>query len=289
MKKNDKLRLHVLEELRTRGPLASREIEDKSEKAWHSSGWTNERNVSRMLDFLLAQGKVMVAGRSGIQKLWDIAERCLPPWTPRTVISDYDVDRLSMQKSLRALGIATQRQIMTHFSSGRYSDPTKVLNDLESEGIISQVEIDEVRNGKKWYIHSKDIRILDLLHEDHFEPRTTLLSPFDNLIIDRERTKGFFDFEMSLEIYVPKELRKFGYYVLPILHGDKLIGRIDPQLDRKNKTLLINAVYAEKSAPKTKEAGKAVGSSIEALADFLGAKNVVYSQKVPDMWKSSMR
>jgi uncharacterized protein YcaQ len=94
---------------------------------------------------------------------------------------------------------------------------------------------------------------------------------------------------MSFEIYVPKELRKFGYYVLPILHGDKLIGRIDPQLDRKNKTLLINAVYAEKSAPETNEAGKAVGSATEALADFLGAKNVVYSQKVPDMWKSSVR
>ncbi|MDH2901779.1 MAG: hypothetical protein PXY39_12495 [archaeon] len=74
-----------------------------------------------------------------------------------------------------------------------------------------------------------------------------------------------------------------------MLQGDKLIGRIDPQLDRKNKTLLINAVYAEKSALETNEYGKAVGSSIEALADFLGAKDVVYSQKVPDMWKSSLR
>jgi uncharacterized protein YcaQ len=165
MKKNDKLRLYVLEELRRRGPLVSREIEDKSERAWRSSGWTNERNVSRMLDFLLAQGKVMVAGRSGIQKLWDIAERCLPSWTPRAVISDYEVDRRSMQKSLRALGIASQRQIMTHFSSGIYSDPTKVLNDLEPKGIISQVEIEGVKNGKKWYIHSKDIRILNQLQE----------------------------------------------------------------------------------------------------------------------------
>ena len=289
MKKNNALRLYLLKELRRKGPLASREIEDRSERPWRSTGWTNQRNVSRMLDFLLSQGKVMVAGRSGKQKLWDLTERCLPSWTPRARISDYEVDRLAMEKSLRALGVATQKQIMTHFSSGRYSDPTKVLDDLEFEGIISHVQIEGMKNGKKSYIHSEDLRILDQLRGDNFKGRTTLLSPFDNLIIDRERTKALFDFEMSFEIYVPKKLRKFGYYVLPILQGDKLIGRIDPQMDRKNGTLVINAVYAEKFAPKTKESGKVIALAIEHLADFLEAKNVVYSTKVPDFWKSQLK
>jgi uncharacterized protein len=289
MKRNNALRLHILKELRRKGPLASREIEDKSERPWRSAGWTNQRNVSRMLDFLLAQGKVMIAGRSGSQKLWDLAERCLPPWTPRTRLSYYEVDRLAMEKSLRALGVATQKQIITHFASGRYTDPSKVLNDLESEGIISPVDIEGLKNGRKAYVHCKDLRILDQLQGDSFEPRTTLLSPFDNLIIDRERTNFLFRFEMSFEIYVPKKLRKFGYYVLPILQGDNLVGRIDPFMYRKNSTLLINAVYAEKFAPKTKESGQAVALAIEGLADFLGAKNVSYSTKVPEFWKSQLK
>ncbi len=289
MKKNETLCSYILRELREKGPLLSKDIEDKSKRPWKSSGWTNERNVSRMLDFLLAQGRVMVAGRSGGQKLWDISERCLPKWAPKEKISDYEVDRLAMIKSLRALGIATQKQIMSHFSSGRYSNPIKVLSDLESEGIISEIQVEHTNNGKKSYIHSKDLKILDRVSKDDFDPRTTLLSPFDNLIIDRERTRALFDFEMSFEIYVPKNLRKYGYYVLPILHGDKLIGRIDPLMDRKKGILTINAVYAESFAPRTKDAGKDVARAIENLAEFLGARSIVYSSKVPDFWKSQLR
>jgi uncharacterized protein YcaQ len=158
MKRNNVLRLYVLKELKRRGPLASREIEDLSAKPWRSSGWTNQRNVDRMLHFLQAQGKIIVSGRSGNQKLWDLSERFLPSWTPRTILTDYEIDRIAMQKSLRALGLATQKQIMEHFSSGRYSNPSSVLEDLESEGIISEVELDGIRNGKKWYVHSKDPR-----------------------------------------------------------------------------------------------------------------------------------
>src|SRR5205807_2484739 len=106
-------------------------------------------------------------------------------------------------------------------------------------------------------------------------PRTVLLSPFDNLICDRARTELFFNFNYRIEIYVPKAKRQYGYYVLPILHGDRLIGRLDPQMDRKQKCLTINTVYAEPNAPKTsmtKTAAKAIRSAIEDLATFLGAE-----------------
>jgi uncharacterized protein len=295
IKQNAKLHDHILKELRNKGPLLSRDIEDLSHKGWKSSGWTNERNVNRMLDFLLIKGVVMVQGRSGIQKFWDLSERCLPSWTPKSTLSDHEVDRLSMIKSLRALGIATQRQIIEHFATAHYTDPTKMLNDLEREGVISQVVIRDLKdkNGnskvKNWYIHSKDIPILDQVQSGKFEPTTTLLSPFDNLIIDRKRTQSLFDFEMSFEIYVPKALRKFGYYVLPILQGDKLIGRVDPKFDRSEERLLINAVYAEHSAPRSRETARAISYAINDLADFLGAKSIIYSGKVPDQWAKDLR
>jgi uncharacterized protein YcaQ len=294
MKQNAKLHDHVIGELKRRGPLQSRDIEDLSHKGWKSSGWTNERNVNRMLEFLLMKGEVMVQGRSGVKKFWDLAERCLPKSMSKSVLSDYEVDRLGMMKSLRALGLGTNKQITEHFAYGRYKEPDKILNELEHSGEISKVHIrDLASNGsdksKDWYIHSKDIPILELVQSGKFEPRTTLLSPFDNLIIDRKRTLSLFGFEMSFEIYVPKNLRKFGYYVLPILHGDRLIGRIDPKMDREQGKLFINAVFAEANTPKTRETSKAVARSIQELGEFLGAKEVVFSKRVPEHWRSDLR
>jgi uncharacterized protein YcaQ len=109
------------------------------------------------------------------------------------------------------------------------------------------------------------------------------------LIIDRPRTKLLFDFEMSFEIYVPKSQRKFGYYVLPILHEGKLIGRIDPLMDRKTGTLQIHAIYAERTAPKTRETGRAIALAIEELSTFLGAKQVRYASRIPEFWKTGAK
>ncbi len=292
IKQNSKLYEHIVKELKRKGPLLSRDIEDVSLKGWKSSGWTNERNVNRMLEFLLVRGEVMVQGRSGIQKFWDLSERCLPSSTPRAVLSDDEVDRLAMMRSLRALGIATKRQIVEHFSSGLYTDPDGVLNDLECEGEISKIIIHDLPpNGKPkdWYIHSKDIPILEHVQGGKFSPRTVLLSPFDNLIIDRKRTASLFSFEMTFEIYVPKAKRKFGYYVLPILHGDRLIGRIDPRMDREQEKLFIHGVFAEETSPKSRETSSAVARSIQELGDFLGAREIVFSNKVPEQWRNDLR
>ncbi|MGI0084439.1 MAG: DNA glycosylase AlkZ-like family protein, partial [Nitrososphaerales archaeon] len=284
------LRSHVIKTLRERGPLPSRSIEDKSDKNWRSKGWTNERNVSRMLDFLLIKGEIMVAARSGGQKLWDLAERCLPDWTPRTTLSEYEIARHVTEKSLRALGVAPLRQIQQYFARKYYGNTEKVLSDLEREGVINRVEIDGLNQKKQstWYIHCGDLPLVSEIESGHYSPRTTLLSPFDNLIWDRVRTKELFDFIMSLEIYVPKPKRKFGYYVLPILHGDKLIGRIDPKMDRENKRLVINSIHAETSSPKDGVTGRAIGSAIESLAEFLGAKEIAYPERVPNAWRNSL-
>ena len=118
-----------------------------------------------------------------------------------------------------------------------------------------------------------------------WEPRTTLLSPFDNLICNRKRTQLLFDFSYQSEIYTPKEKRRFGYYVMPILHGDRLIGRIDPALNRTQPTLVINAIHIEPDVQITSEIDQAVANAIQELAHFLGATAIAYSQQVPQGWK----
>jgi uncharacterized protein YcaQ len=293
METNRELRDHVLSVIRERGPVFSKDIEDIAQAGWRSSGWTEGRNVNRMLDFLWTQGVILVAGRKGGQKLWDLAERVLPDWTPREVLPEREVVRQSTLKSLRGLGVGTQKHVVNHYTRNRYDDLPAVLRDLEAEGKIVRVQIDA--EGKKWngpwYVHADDLPLLESLLADvdgSWQPRTTLLSPFDNLIADRARTETLFAFDFRIEIYVPKDQRKYGYYVLPILHGDRLIGRIDPTMDRKAGRLNINNVYAEPDAPLDAETARAISGAIQDLARFLGAKDVAYTERVPEGWRSTL-
>ena len=238
-----------------------------------------------------SQGEIMVAGRRGRTRLWDLAKRCLPDWTPRERLSERNITRRAAQKALRALGVARPRDIENHFIRRRYPDLTAVLTELEGEGQITQVQIAE--NGQAWpgpwYIHTADLPRLDRLRAGHWRPRTTLLSPFDNLICDRKRTEDLFDFRFRLEIYTPKAKRQYGYYVLPILHGDRFIGRLDPKLDRQTGRLTINAIFAEPDVPLTLEAGQAIASALKELAAFVEAKEIVWPEHMPDGWQGGLQ
>ncbi len=288
---NRALRRYVLTRLRREGPLRLRDFQDRSVTGWESSGWTDDRNVDRMLDILWTQGRIMVVGRDGIQKVWDLAERWLPGWTPRERLSEREVVRRAAQRSLRALGVARARDIERHFTIRRYPGLHDVLTELEKRGVIERVRI--IHDGAEWpgpwFVHSEDLPLLDALQAGEWEPRTTLLSPFDNLIIDRDRTELLFDFRFRMEIYVPKEKRQYGYYVLPILHGDKLIGRIDPMLDRQRKRLTVHAVHLEPGAPSGGGSGRAVAETVEDLARFLGAAGIDYGRNVPTGWRTALR
>ena len=193
---NQKLKRHILQELKRNGPLPARVFENKTEKGagWYSSGWTSGRDVSQMLDYLWTTGKIMVAGRSGIQKQWDLSERCLPEWTPREKLSEKEVVRRAVQKSLRALGVGTPQHINQHFTRKRYPHLKETLHALQTEGLIEKVHVEN--DKADWFIHTADVPLLDRIEADDFAfERTTLLSPFDNLICDRARTAKLFDFD----------------------------------------------------------------------------------------------
>jgi len=118
--------------------------------------------------------------------------------------------------------------------------------------------------------------------------RVTFLSPFDGLVKNRDRAEALWDFFYRLEMYVPKTKREYGYYVLPILRGDRVIGRIEPIYDRKLGTLLVNAVFAEPGAPEG--AGPGIATAVRRLARWLGAKEITYSQRrIPAMWRAAVR
>jgi uncharacterized protein YcaQ len=164
------------------------------------------------------------------------------------------------------------------------------IKQLQADSRIQPVDITDgpIRKSER-YIHSQDIKLLEKLESEDWVPRVSLLSPFDNLICDRTRTKLLFNFDYTTEIYTPQHKRKYGYYVLPILGGDKLIGRLDPFMDRKKGKLLIKAVYAERKAPTDKSMALEIRATVEDLSEFLGAMEVEFSSKVPRYWRSQLR
>jgi uncharacterized protein YcaQ len=285
---NTRLRDHILSELREKGPLLSRQFEDKT-RAKSSFGWSSWGDVSRMMFHLFLRGEVMVVGRQGKQKLYGLSENFLPSWVSKKELSAEEVEYLSAQRSLQALGIANSSEISWHFFRNRYPNLKATMKQLEADEKIIPVDITDGPVGKgERYIHSKDIALLNELDSNKWEPRVSLLSPFDNLFCDRARTKLLFNFDYTIEIYTPPSKRKFGYYVLPILHGDKFIGRLDPFMDRKNGKLIIKAVHAESHAPRDKDTSREIRDTVKQLSEFLGAKEVVYSRKVPKYWQSHL-
>src|SRR5215216_1800152 len=215
-----------------------------------------------------------------------MAERWLPAWPPTRRPPEREVVRLAAQRSLRALGVATARDIERHFTAYRYPGLPSVLASLERSGRIERVRLagDGAERNGPWYVHADDLTLLERLEAGDWRPRTTLLSPFDNLIINRERTERLFGFSFRLEIYVPKAARRHGYYVLPVLDGDRFIGRVDPALDRRTGRLVVHAVHAEPGAPAA--AGPAVATALHDLAAWLGADGVDLDQPPPQVWRA---
>jgi uncharacterized protein len=296
---NKGLQDYIIGELKAKGPLPLREFEERSEGSWRKarrrwglrpSAWASETSVSRMVQFLFHDGTIMVAGRQGRQKVWDLSERCLPPWTPKTELTEAEVEYDGAQKSLRALGVATPKQIAWHFLIRRFPNIRSTMQSLVTDSRVLLVELTDGAVAKgSLFIHADDVEAARSLEDGDWEPRTTLLSPFDNLIADRDRTLAFFGFFYRIEIYTPKEKRKHGFFVLPILDGDKLIGRLDPYLDRDKEELVIRAVHAEPGAPRGSAPAKRIAEATGDLAEFLGAKQVTYSGRVPEPWRGYLK
>jgi uncharacterized protein len=249
LKDNDRFRRDILDLLGSSGPLISRDIPDTCVVPWTSTGWTNDRNVTQMLEFLLMRGEVAIAGRVGRERLWDLAERVYP--ADVVVPSIDEADRVKNERRLASLGIARQKfraMPIEPVHVGEAGEPAVV------EGTTGEWRVDPAALG------------------EDFEGRTALLSPFDRLVYDRARAQELFDFEYTLEMYKPKEKRRWGYFALPVLHHDQLVGKVDAIADRKASVLRVHAIHED--ARFTRAVSKAVDAEIGGLAAWLGVAAV---------------
>lgn len=274
------LQAHIMKQLHADGPMLSRAFE---EAARTPSRWSNGRYVNRLLDYLWSIGEVMVYGRPGNQRLWGPADTFWPAQTPQERWNAEQVTTFAAQKAIRALGVATPTHIKKHYTRNIYPGLPGVLKKLVKSGVVEKVQIMESGQPLKgdWYLHQEDVPRLEAIQAGDWQPRTTPLSPFDNLICDRERTELLWGFHYRIEIYVPAAKRLYGYYVLPILHGDQIIGRLDSKMDRQTHTWHIHNVYAEANAPDDAETVTAVRTAVQNLATFLGATTIQWGQQPP--------
>jgi uncharacterized protein len=244
LRANDSFRRDILKRLRRSGPLPSREIPDTAVVPWASTGWTNDRNVTQMLELLAMRGEIAIAGRVGRERLWDVPERVYPAVEVPPV---EEATRLKNERRLAALGIARAKA-------------QKLPLEPVFVGDAGEPAIVEGTKGE-WRV---DPAYLD----GGFEGRTALLSPFDRLVYDRVRAEQLFDFEYTLEMYKPAAKRRWGYFALPILHGDRLVGKLDAIADRKVGVLRVNAIHED--VPFTRPVAKAVQAELEDLSRWLG-------------------
>jgi uncharacterized protein YcaQ len=278
----------ILNQLK-KGPLELTQFKDYVRTKRNAEEWSPGSGVSEMLFHLEMSGSVMVVGQQGDHNIWGLPEGFFPSSLERKKLPEEEVERLAAQRALRSLGTASAREINYYFPRGRYQNLKKALEGLLEDSMIHRVQVAGLHGGGERYVHDLDIKLLESVKNDPWEPRMSLLPPFDNLICGRDRTNRVFGFDYNHEMFLPQNKRKFGYYVLPILWGDRFIGRVDPRVDRENEKLIINSVHAEPGAPSDKELPEKIRETIERLAEFLGANEVVYSGRVPMAWRNSLR
>lgn len=277
------LREHVLQRIREEGALGTDDFEQKETTNEWFSGWTSGRAVNRLMDVMWTMGEVMPSERRGNLRKWNLSERFFPEWTPRENLDEEEVTYRAMQRAVKSLGVAKGRKdINFAFIRNRYANMPEMMKRLQAEGKLLPVKVGDFKGD--WLIHVDDLPLLEKIEAGDWQPKTTFLSPFDSLICNRERARTFWDFDYTIEIYVPEKKRKYGYYVLPILHEDRLVGRMDMEMNRKTKTLHILSTHAEAHASSAEAAS--IRESLHEFAKWLGADTIEYGKSVPSVWSA---
>lgn len=267
-----KVMKYVVDTIRNEGPKRARDFENESHKA---GSWWNWKPAKLALERLFMQGDLMISGRSGMQKTYDLAERVLPSSTNTSEPTPLEFAEYLVKTNLRAYGFTTLKQI-THLRKGNAlkTNVNKVLQMMLEEDTISKVTSE---GGSSVFVQNE---ILEKTF-DQASSSVWLLSPFDNSIIHRDRIKQIFDFDFRLECYTPKEKRQYGYFCLPILFGDQFIGRVDCKAHRKEKKLELIHLHIENSTINLDLWLKPFIETLKRFAIFNGCESLALTQVSP--------
>lgn len=270
----------VLDRISAEGPLQARDF--KAPKGYQKTEMWSWKPAKIALEQLFMEGLLMVKERRGFQKVFDLTERILPSHIDTRFPDPVEYGSYLALRAIDAHGIATKEEMGYLRKAKRKKTIIEALSQMQEEGIIMPLKLHEqVYYTRPEYLDKLPLRLP--------KKQLHLLSPFDNTVIQRKRLSSLFDFEYQIECYVPAPKRKYGYFVLPILWGDEMVGRIDLKAERKQKKLLLKNLVFESELTIDDTLLTALGAKLKALAQFNGCESLVVERTFPDVSSELLR
>ncbi len=254
----------VLERIRKEGALRA---SDFGSDGHTPGGWWNWKPAKVALEYLYAFGDLMIADRVNFQRVYDLTGRVLPDWVDTTEPTPKERDRYWIERGALALGVFEPLQA-ADYSYRKRTPARPILEEMQQQGVLLPIQA-ELADGlvHEWLVHRDLLPLLQQAADGTLTARhTTFLSPFDNLFWGRGRDEQLWGFRQRLEAYLPAPKREWGYFCLPILHHDRLVGRFDPKLERRARVLRLKALYLE---PGIEPDDELIHDIADALADFM--------------------
>ena len=250
----------ILKHVEVNGSTSARELSTRTTK---KSSWWDWDEAKTALEYLFLTGELMSCGRgSDFARVYDIPERVLP----RKILqmptpSETEARKELLVRAMRAQGVATMRDLADYYRQ-KPAVVKPLVSELVEQGVLREVSVDGWQDTA--YVH-RNAQLPKLLFA------TALLSPFDSLVWCRPRNERLFNFHYRIEIYTPKEKRKFGYYVLPFMMNGEIVGRVDLKADRANSKLLVQSVHTERGVER-ETINRALNAELQLMASWLGLR-----------------
>ena len=266
----DQAFVETYERIRANGPVMAREMKGDNHK---SGGWWNWHPSKTALEFLWHTGKLSIAARDNFQKIYDLTERVIPKEHYEAEVDHDTFVDWACRQALQRLGFATSGEIAAFFDLVTPQEAKQWVESHREE--LEEVAIETVDRKPRASFAFADG--LDAMHDLPDPPaRLRVLSPFDPLIRDRNRTERLFGFYYRIEVFVPEPKREYGYYVFPLLEGDRLVGRIDMKADRKAGSLDVKRIWWEKGVKPSNARLEKLEAELIRIARFTGVEKVTY-------------
>ncbi len=277
----DKARLlpHVLERIQRDGGLRASDFQHEDDKR---GTWWDWKPAKRALEILYNRGELMIAGRVNFQRVYDLRERVLPEWVDVTPPTEQEARAYYIERGVQAFGVCTPIHAGEYTHMKRTTARPHVERSIAA-GVFKEIDVELVDGSvTTMMVHRYNLELLDQAAEGALTAeRTTFLSPFDSLFWAKGRDEQFWNFRQRLEAYTPAPKREWGYFCLPILHRDQLVGRFDPKMERKTGVLRLKALYLEPGILPTEQLVADVAEAMHDFLEFHDARELVIERSEP--------
>ena len=284
---NQALITKIRDHIQAEGAVSTSAFKDENQSG---GTWWNWKPAKQALEVLYNQGDLMIADRVNFRRIYDLRERVLPDRVDTTLPDPDETRRYLIARGACALGIGEIRDL-GNYHHWNLRDTTPAVKQLVRDRILIEIEAERVEGDPRpMFVHADNLPLLEQILDGAIIPaRTTFLNPFDNLVWSKERVQALWGFRQKLEAYTPAKDRVWGYYCLPILWRDQLIGRFDPKLERKTGTLRIKALYLEAGIDPAEAMIADVAGVMRAFMAWHGATDLVIEKSDPAVFGEKLR